>query len=88
MEASGRHKSNQSLVEALFDALLPCSPATYEVYGATINDITANDAIAHYLRDRTNVWKSPSDSGARGVKVTFKEKVSITRFEGPYFEFI
>ena len=62
------------------------SPAKYEVYGGT--GWTHEGWTSSGLDNRDDMWHSATDSGDRGVKVTFEESVNITRFEGSYFQFV
>ena len=58
------------------------SPATFEVYGGTYSGSSAD-----YLKTEANHWHSSGHTGDRGVKVTFNDFVTISRFEGTHFKF-
>ena len=58
------------------------SPARYEIYGGT--GPTHEGWSKNGLNYRGATWRSLSDRGDRGVKVTFENKVTIRRFEASY----
>lgn len=59
-------------------------PATYEIYGGNWG---SNVETSSALDTVDDVWHSGTETGDRGVKVTFKMTVTITRFKGSYWNF-
>ena len=61
------------------------TPARYKIYGGT--GWKHEGWVENGLDNRSNMWHSASDKDPRGVRVEFEKEVTISRFEGLYFEF-